>query len=200
MKALIAEDEPVTAAVLGAALRRWELTVVTAPDGEAAWRVMCGEDPPSLAIVDWMMPGMDGLELCRRIRATPSLAHMYVILLTSRDSRADVVAGLEAGADDYLVKPFDAQELRARVHAGVRILSLQRQLTEQIEELRKTIANVKQLNGLLPICCYCKRIRTDEDYWQQLEGYISEHSDAQFSHGICPGCFDNARKELDALG
>ncbi|MGH9373046.1 MAG: response regulator transcription factor [Vicinamibacterales bacterium] len=200
MHALIADDDPVTAAVLGAALRRLKLDVVTAHDGATAWDLLCGAPAPSLAIVDWMMPNVDGIELCRRIRSTPTLTHMYVVLLTARDSRADIVAGLQAGADDYLVKPFDAEELRARVHAGVRILTLQRRLTEQIEVLRETLASVKQLKGLLPICCYCKRIRTDEDYWQQLEGYISEHSDAQFSHGICPGCLDHASSELDAIG
>lgn len=198
MYALIADDDPVTAAVLGAALRRLNLEVVIAHDGAAAWDVLCGDRVPELAIVDWMMPNVDGLELCRRIRATPAHAHMYVILLTARDSRADVVAGLQAGADDYLVKPFDAEELRARVHAGVRILTLQAQLNEQIETLRETLARVKQLKGLLPICSYCKSIRTDEDYWQQLEGYLSDHSDARFSHGICPGCLDHARAELDA--
>ena len=103
--------------------------------------------------------------------------------------------GLEAGADDYLVKPFDAQ-LPARVNVGIRIVRLQQQLTEQIATLRETLANVKQLKGLLPICSYCKRIRKDEDYWQQLEGYISEHWDAQFSHGICPGCFEQVQGEL----
>jgi DNA-binding response OmpR family regulator len=198
MIALVADDDPVTAAVLQAALRRLSLDVVIAADGADAWDRITREPGPSLAIVDWMMPRVDGLELCRRIRESPEHSHMYVILLTARDSRADVVTGLEAGADDYLVKPFDAEELRARVRSGVRILSLQRQLTERIEALRQTIASVKQLKGLLPICCYCKRIRTDEDYWQQLEGYISEHSDAQFSHGICPGCIDHAHNQLEA--
>jgi phosphoserine phosphatase RsbU/P len=200
MYALIADDDPVTAAVLRGALCRWNLEVVTALDGAAAWDLIESTQSPSLAIIDWMMPGIDGIELCRRIRETPAHAHMYVILLTGRDSHADVVAGLQAGADDYLVKPFDAEELHARVNTGIRILTLQQQLTERIEALRETIANVKQLNGLLPICSYCKRIRKDEDYWQQLEGYITEHSDAQFSHGICPGCLEEANKALDDLG
>jgi sigma-B regulation protein RsbU (phosphoserine phosphatase) len=198
MRALIADDDPVTAAVLGGALRRWHLDVVTAHDGALAWDLIEGEEPPSLAIIDWMMPSIDGIELCRRIRENRTHSHMYVILLTGRDSRADVVAGLQAGADDYLVKPFDAEELHARVHTGIRILTLQQQLNEQIEALRETIVNVKQLKGLLPICSYCKRIRKDEDYWQQLEGYISENSDAVFSHGICPGCLHQAHTAMDA--
>ena len=200
MRALIADDDTVTATMLAGSLRRWNLDVTVVANGAAAWDVMAGDHPAALAIVDWMMPGVDGIELCRRIRQTPVLSHTYVILLTARDSRADVVKGLEAGADDYLVKPFDGAELRARVHTGIRIVTLQQQLTAQIATLRETLANVKQLKGLLPICCYCKRIRTDTDYWQQLEGYISEHSEAQFSHGICPGCFEHANNELSRLG
>ena len=197
MRALIADDDPVTAAVLRGALRRWNLEVAVASDGAAAWDIIQGPEPPALAIVDWMMPGVDGIELCRRVREGGSRAHMYLILLTSRDSRADIVTGLQAGADDYLVKPFDAEELRARVHTGIRILSLQERLTEQIEQLQQTLVNVRQLKGLLPICCYCKSIRKDKDYWQQLEGYLSEHSDAEFSHGICPSCLEHAHREFD---
>jgi DNA-binding response OmpR family regulator len=196
MYALVADDDRVTVALLTASLRRWNLPAVIASDGAAAWEVLTSVDPPALAIVDWMMPRLDGVELCRRVRQSPMLSHIYLVLLTARSSRADLVEGLEAGADDYLVKPFDAQELRARVNVGIRIVRLQQQLTEQIATLRETLANVKQLKGLLPICSYCKRIRKDEDYWQQLEGYISEHSDAQFSHGICPGCFELVLGEL----
>jgi sigma-B regulation protein RsbU (phosphoserine phosphatase) len=145
-----------------------------------------------------MMPSIDGLELCRRIRRTPVSANMYVLLLTARDSRADIVAGLEAGADEYLVKPFDTAELRARVHTGLRILTLQNRLAEQIVTLQQTIDNVKQLKGLLPMCSYCKRIRKDQDYWQQVEAYVSEHSEAEFSHGICPSCLEHAQSEFES--
>jgi DNA-binding response OmpR family regulator len=112
MKALIADDDPVTAAVLAGALRRLNLNPVKVSDGATAWDLLNGEDPPSFAIFDWMMPNVDGIELCRRIRRTPSLSHMYVILLTARDSRSDVVEGLQAGADDYLIKPFDTSRCR----------------------------------------------------------------------------------------
>lgn len=194
--ALVADDDPVTTAALGGALRRLDLQVSVAHDGELAWRMIQGADAPSLAIVDWMMPCLDGPELCRRIRQTPAHSHMYVLLLTSRDSRADIVAGLEAGADDYLIKPFDVHELRARIHTGLRILKLQHDLAEQIAKLKETIANVKQLKGLLPMCSYCKKIRNDADYWQQLETYISEHSDAEFSHGVCPSCFERVASDF----
>jgi DNA-binding response OmpR family regulator len=192
MRALIADDDPVTAALLAGSLRRWNLEPVVAHDGQEAWARLSEPDPPALAILDWMMPEIDGLELCRRLRSREGGAHTYVILLTGRDSSPDRVTGLEGGADDYLVKPFDIHELRARVNIGVRTVSLQQQLSAKIAALEETIANVKQLKGLLPICSYCKRIRSDEDYWQQLEGYISEHSDAQFSHGVCPGCYEHA--------
>jgi phosphoserine phosphatase RsbU/P len=198
LHALIADDDTVTATVLASALRKWDFDVSVVHDGADAWNVIQGDLRPSLAVVDWMMPGIDGLELCRRIRRTPAHAHMYVLLLTARDSRSDIVAGLEAGADDYLIKPFDPHELRARVHTGLRILTLQNRLAEQIAMLQETIANVKQLKGLLPMCSYCKRIRKDQDYWQQLEAYISDHTDAEFSHGVCPTCLDRARREFGA--
>jgi phosphoserine phosphatase RsbU/P len=120
-----------------------------------------------------------------------------VLLITARNSRTDVVAGLDAGADDYLTKPFDLEELRARVHVGLRVLALQERLNERVAELEEAMANIKQLRGLLPICSYCKRVRGDGNYWEQVEQYIAHHSDAQFSHGICPTCFHNVVEKLD---
>lgn len=186
MRILIAEDDRMSALMLSRALEQWGFDVVVVPDGAAAWACITGDRPPNLAIVDWMMPGIDGVELCRRVRATPLATYLYVILLTARTSRQDLVAGLEAGADDYLTKPFDPDELRARIRVGQRTLGL--------------IANIKSLTGLLPICGYCKRIRSEHDYWEQVESYISEHTDAVFSHGICPGCLDKAMADLDRPG
>ena len=183
MRILIADDDRMSTLMLGRALEHWGFEVVVVHDGGAAWTCITGETPPALAIVDWMMPGLDGIELCRRIRATPLPSPVYVILLTARNSRQDLVAGLEAGADDYLTKPFDPDELRARVHVGQRTLGL--------------IANIKRLTGLLPICSYCKRIRSDHDYWEQVDSYITEHTDARFSHGICPPCLAKVMDELD---
>jgi YesN/AraC family two-component response regulator len=122
---------------------------------------------------------------------------MYLMLLTSLESKGHIVAGLDAGADDYLVKPFDPEELRARINVGVRVLSLQERLADRVKELQEALANVKVLHGLLPICSYCKRIRGDDQYWQQVEGYIAQHSDAQFSHGICPTCYATVSAEID---
>ena len=190
MRILIAEDDPVSNRYLEAALRKWGYQVTVAKDGAEAWRVLDEDKAPPMAILDWMMPEMDGLEVCRKIRDTPPLARMYVILLTARTGHGNAVAGLEAGADDYVTKPFDRKELRARVHVGARVAQLQASLAERIHQLEVALANVKQLQGLLPICAYCKKIRDDRNYWRQVESYLTEHSDLQFSHGICPECYE----------
>jgi sigma-B regulation protein RsbU (phosphoserine phosphatase) len=174
MRILIADDDRVSTMILQRTLESWGYDVVATQDGLKAWEHISGGEPPQLAIVDWMMPGLDGLEICRRVRATPPASPVYVILLTARTSRQDLVAGLEAGADDYLTKPFAPDELRARIHVGERTLGL--------------LNSIKRLTGLLPICSYCRRVRADHDYWEQVESYVSKHSDARFSHGICPSC------------
>jgi len=189
MRVLIADDDRVSAAIVGAALSQWGYEVTMVWDGEAAWHHLKTESPP-LAVLDWMMPGIDGLELCRRIRRDPVTVHTHVILLTSREGGADRVAGLDAGADDYLVKPFDREELRARVQVGARVVGIHRQLAEQVHLLQQALDRVRQIEGLLSMCSYCKRIRSDEHSWEQMETYISEHSNATFSHGICPACLE----------
>jgi sigma-B regulation protein RsbU (phosphoserine phosphatase) len=183
VRILIADDDRMSTLMLSRSLEQWGFEVVVAHDGAAAWDRLVGDQPPALAILDWMMPGIDGIELCRRIRATQLRSPVYLILLTARTSRQDLITGLEAGADDYLTKPFDPDELRARIHVGQRTLDL--------------MANIKRLTGLLPICSYCKRIRSDHDYWEQVESYIAEHTDVMFSHGICPSCLTKAMEELD---
>jgi sigma-B regulation protein RsbU (phosphoserine phosphatase) len=134
------------------------------------------------------------------MRAEPHVRPAYIILLTARTGRENLIQGLDAGADDYVTKPFDFDELRARVQVGVRVVELQNALSERVRELEEALSRVKQLQGLLPICSYCKKIRDDRNYWQQVEGYISEHSEAQFSHGICPECFEKyVKPELESL-
>jgi sigma-B regulation protein RsbU (phosphoserine phosphatase) len=197
MRALVADDDRAAAAIVSRALLSWGFEVDIAHEGTTAWMVL-SEHTPSLAVIDWEMPGLDGPELCRRIRSTPALAHLYVVLLTARSSRSDLVMGLESGADDYLVKPVDANELRARVQVGARVVALQERLAEKVKELETSLARVKQLSGLLPICCYCKKIRNDHNYWEKVEVYVTEHSNARFTHGICPSCFETAKAQLTA--
>ena len=200
MRILIAEDSLVSRHLIETTLRRWGYDVLVTCDGSEAWQVLQVSEPPPLAIVDWVMPKMDGPELCRRIRQTPMTSSLYVILLTAKGMREDIVAGLDAGADDYLVKPFDPGELRARVDVGRRIVELQQSLADRVRELEEALSQVRSLHGLLPICAYCKKIRDDKNYWQEVEGYISKHSEAQFSHAICPSCYEKCVKpELEQM-
>ena len=199
MQILIADDDRVTGEILARTLRRWNYESSIVNDGEQAWDRLRAATEPTLAILDWMMPKMDGPDVCRRVREDLSLANMYLLLVTARESRADVVAGLDAGADDYVIKPFDPEELRARVAVGFAHARAAAELAERVEELQTALSNVKQLRGLLPICSYCKRIRGDDQYWQQVEGYVAEHSDAQFSHGICPTCYATVSAEIDEM-
>ncbi len=197
MRALVADDDPTTRAIVVRALERCGLVVSSVDNGASAWERATSDDPPELLVLDWLMPSVDGLELCRRIRAEPSRSHVYVILLTSRESRSDIVIGLDAGADDYVVKPFNHDELRARIRVGMRVASLQASLADRVQQLQVALSRVTQLDGLLPICSYCKRIRSDQDYWEQLESYLTQHSEAQFSHGICPACYDTVQADFD---
>jgi phosphoserine phosphatase RsbU/P len=197
MRALIADDDPVAAMAVSRSMSNWGFETAVVHDGLAAWEHLTSSNPASLAIVDWEMPGLDGPELCRRVRSDTERAHLYVILLTARNSSSDLVAGLEAGADDYLIKPVDLNELKARVQVGARVVSLQARLAEEVAELQATLDNVRRLRGLLPICAYCKRIRDDRNYWQRVEVYVSEHTDATFTHGICPSCLEAAKAQLN---
>ena len=197
MKTLIAEDDSVSRRLLQAALQKWGYDVTVTTQGHEAWEAIQQPGAPSLLILDWLMPELDGVEICRRIRASEALKSSYVILLTSRGSKEDIVEGLEAGADDYVTKPFDHGELRARVQVGARVIGLQNALAERVHQLEEAIASVKTLQGLLPICCYCKKIRDDGNYWHRVESYISGHANVRFSHGICPDCNDKLKAELN---
>lgn len=196
MKILIAEDDAVSRRLLHAALVKWGYEVVVTSNGKEAWEALQAPAPPSLLILDWLMPEVDGVDVCRLARQRTELRSAYIILLTSRGSKEDIVKGLEAGADDYVTKPFDHAELRARVLVGARVVQLQSTLADRVKELEEALASVKQLQGLLPICCYCKKIRDDHNYWHRVESYITGHADVRFSHGICPDCNEKLRADL----
>jgi DNA-binding response OmpR family regulator len=186
--------------LLEATLAKWGYEVVVTTDGLQALEVLSQPDAPSLAILDWMMPGLDGAQVCVKARELAGERLLYMILLTAKGRKEDIVEGLTAGADDYVIKPFDRSELKARINAGERILRLQAELASRVKELELALTNVKLLQGLLPICCYCKKIRDDKNYWQQVDTYVADHSEAQFTHGICPDCRDKIVKpELERL-
>jgi DNA-binding response OmpR family regulator len=199
MQILIADDDPISRRLALHALAGCGAGVDVAEDGHTAWAKVQQRTQSTVLILDRMMPGLDGMDLCRNARLMPSFPPLYIVMVTSASDPADITEGLEAGADDYVVKPFNAAELKARAQVGMRMVALQESMARRLTELEEALANVKQLRGLLPMCAYCKKIRVDDTYWQQLEGYLSEHSDAEFSHGICPECFpsvmDEVRKE-----
>jgi phosphoserine phosphatase RsbU/P len=177
-KILIAEDELIARRQLEMALVKWGYPIVVASDGAQAWQMLQEDDAPPVAILDWMMPNMDGIEICRKVRQLPPLSSMYLILLTAKGRRQDIVIGLEAGADAYLIKPFHSDELRARVQAGLRRIAIQRRLTDQVSALQR----------LLPLCAACQKIRDDQSYQQQVARYIAEHMPEDSSFPLCPHC------------
>lgn len=186
MKVLAVEDDPVSRRILVAVLEQLGYSVIPAVDGVAAWeQFQLGQ--VDAVITDWMMPRMDGLELTRRIRAEPRDRYTYVLMLTALNGRDRYLDGMKAGADDFLTKPLDREELHARLRVASRILGLQ--------------TTVRQLEGLLPICSYCKKIRDEEQKWRQVEDYVSRKTEATFSHGICPDCYERHLKpQLDSVG
>jgi phosphoserine phosphatase RsbU/P len=191
---LIAEDHYVSRHLLERNLTNWGFQVVTAEDGEAAVRILESEGAPPLAIIDWMMPRMDGLDVCKRIRRNSERPYIYLVLLTAKSHKEEIAAGLEAGADDYVIKPFDPDELRARLKVGQRVVELERQLASRVAELENALTEVHQLKRLLPICMYCKSVRDDQDYWHQIEEYIHSETGTDFSHSICPACLEKLKK------
>jgi DNA-binding response OmpR family regulator len=199
-KLLLAEDDPLTHLRVEAALAGAGYVIEWHADGQQAWDQLQRSDAPRLALLDWSMPGLDGPEIVRRARAKPDLCSSYLILLTARDTQQDIVAGLAAGADDYVRKPFDNDELRHRVRAGERILDLQASLADRVRDLERTLARVTELEKFLTICSYCKKIRAADTSWEGVEGYLAKYIDVRFSHGYCPQCYDTrVRPELEKL-
>jgi DNA-binding response OmpR family regulator len=188
VKVLVADDDAIARRVLEGVLERAGFDVLCASDGERAWDLLQRADGPRLAILDWSMPRLDGIALCRRIRQAAELDYVWVVMVTARGSREDVLAGMEAGADDYISKPYDSEELRSRLSVGRRLLELQSTLHDKIDQLESALRHVSQLQGLLPICMHCKKIRDDQDVWHRLEAYIEQHSGVMFTHSLCREC------------
>lgn len=175
MKILAVEDDAVARAVLRQALRKLGHDVIEAGDGNEAWERLQHE-PVRVVVSDWMMPNSDGLDLCRRVRRWTGVEYIYFILLTGRDATTDnQKEAADAGVDDFLTKPLDFSELWMRLRVAERIL--------------RYTTQVRQLEEMLPICSYCKKIRDDQNYWTQIESYISDRTGSDFSHSVCPDCY-----------
>lgn len=196
MKVLIAEDDLTSRILLSGALTKWGYEPMEVIDGETAWKTLQQVDAPPLAILDWVMPGMDGLEVVRRVRTIETDRPPYILLLTSRQGKENIVTGLEAGADDYVIKPFDPDELRARVQVGRRMMEIQERLLKKMTELQDALNHIHNLEKILPICSFCKKIRDDAGKWEQVESYVTKKSGTLFSHGICPDCMKKHYEEF----
>jgi DNA-binding response OmpR family regulator len=196
VRILVADDDAIGRRVLESALGKSGHDVLVVPDGAEAWRILTAPDPPALAILDWMMPGRTGVELCRKVREAVWPVEPYLIVLTSRGETVDVVTALQAGANDYVTKPFEIEELRARVSVGERIVTLQQQLIDRVRALEEALAHVHQLQGLIPICAWCRQVRNDGNFWEQVDSYLAKRSGLQFTHAICPACREKESARL----
>jgi len=192
---LIVDDVPKNLQVLGTILEEQACDIAMATSGIQAFKIIA-DVLPDLILLDIMMPEMDGLEVCKRLKDSIETKDIPVIFITAKTEVEDIIKGFERGAVVYVTKPFNAKELQARVSTHLE-LKMSRDANKQlIEKLQKALTDIKQLSGLLPICSHCKKIRDDKGYWNQIEAYILEHSDAQLSHSICPDCAQEHYPEL----
>jgi len=172
----IVEDDPTTRRLLENLTSLLGYQVESYNNGDEAWEAFATVDP-QIVISDWKMPGKDGLELCRRIRGMRSDTYTYFVLVTAqRRSRANLEQAISAGVDDFLKKPIGSDEIWNRLRVAERILDFNKQ--------------VKTLESLMPICAYCKKVRNDDDLWEQIEEYVNERTGADFTHSICPSCLE----------
>jgi PleD family two-component response regulator len=184
---LIVDDKPENLTVLRQILTEHGFRVRPAISGEIALKTVQA-DLPDLILLDIVMPNMDGYEVCRKLKADEQTRQVPIIFISALDELADKVKAFSAGGVDYITKPFQIEEVLARVNTHINLHSLQRRLEKKNIELQKALDEVKQLRGFLPICASCKNIRDDQGYWESIEIYISNHSEAQFTHSICPDC------------
>ena len=185
---LIVDDDPDVLFATSRVMKSEGYQVMTASSGEECL-ALARQHPPDLILMDVVLPDVKGFELCRAIKTDPKLKATFVVLISGMKTSADEQAdGLEDGADGYIARPVSNRELKARIRAMVRILKAERERDQLIDELQAALSKVKQLSGMLPICSHCKKIRDDKGYWKQIEAYVHSHSEAEFSHSICPIC------------
>ena len=206
IKVLITDDDPQILQLQATVLKRAGYEVLEASTGEECLEAVRAHHP-DIVLLDVMLPGLTGIEVCRQIKADKTSQDIFVILVSGVQVSSEYQAdGLDVGADGYIIKPISNKELIARVHSMVRIKRAEDALREKekeqqklISDLQEALAEIKTLKGFIPICASCKKIRDDEGYWNQLEAYISKHTDAVFSHGICPECAEKYREEIKGL-
>jgi len=200
---LVIDDNPDIRLLSTMLLKRAGYEVLEASTGQECLDIVRTHHP-SLILLDVMLPDMTGFEVCRQIKNNENLKDIFVILASGiRVSSENQAEGLDMGADGYIIRPIPNKEFLARVQAGERIKRAEDALREKegqqqalISQLEEALVEIKTLKGCIPICATCKKIRDDEGYWEYLEAYISKHTDATFTHGICPTCFEKAKTEM----
>lgn len=195
MRILVAEDDSMTRLALVKNLEKWGYETVPVSDGDRAFEMLTAEAPPRLALLDWLMPGMEGIEICRKLKDLRDEPFIYTILLTIKNEKSDIVHALDNGACDFLSKPVHTGELRSRIAVGLRLVSAKEnlievntELAEKNRALEKAFSEIKLLRGILPVCSQCRRIRNEDGEWDDLAAYVQKHSEAEFTHGLCPTC------------
>ncbi|MFH0995226.1 MAG: response regulator [Pseudomonadota bacterium] len=197
IKVLVVDDDPDVLFATSRIVESAGYKVLKASTGSECMKT-ARENRPDLILLDVVLPDTEGTELCKLIKTDPYFEGTFVVLLSgSRISSSEQAEGLDIGADGYIARPISNQELKARVKAMVRILITERERDRLIFELREAISKIKQLSGLLPICSHCKKIRDDKGYWNHIEAYIRDHSEAAFSHSICQECAKKYYPDMD---
>ncbi|MBN1933702.1 MAG: response regulator [Anaerolineae bacterium] len=185
---LVVDDTPANLKLLFQVLSGQGYQVRAVPSGERALESVRAA-VPDLILLDIMMPEMDGYQISERLKQDERTRDIPIIFISALDAVKDKVDAFRAGGVDYVTKPFQFEEVLARVETHLKLRALQKQLAQRVCELEEALAQVKTLRGLLPICANCKKVRDDQGYWQDVEVYVRDHSDVDFSHGICPDCF-----------
>jgi len=193
-RVLCVDDDPATQIILSGIIEDAGWQPEVALNATVARQTLEANPDIQVVLLDWMLPDGSGVDLCRELKAVAG-ASVYVILVTVRGAPEDVETGLDAGADDYLVKPVSPVEVRARVRTGFRAAEAQRQLAERLAQLEQALKHVSNLESLLPLCMYCRRINSSET-WQSVEDYLWEHVDVKVSHGCCPDCLSKLTRQL----
>jgi len=189
VKILIAEDELTTRMLVQVSLENWGYRVESVVNGQQAWSALKRKDAPSIAILDWEMPELDGPEVCRKVKEMGKENSPYIILLTGRDSNNDIVEGFDAGADDYMTKPFNNNELQARVRVAERLVRTQTSLTESVAELKEVLNHLEMIREGVAVCHSCWKIfNGDDGNWYTLEESAGDHADSRFFQAVCPDC------------
>jgi PleD family two-component response regulator len=193
---LIVDDTPENLTVLRQMLAEQNYMVRPALNGEIAINAV-NMSSPDLILLDIRMPGMDGYEVCKQLKSEEKTRRIPVIFISALNELDDKIKAFSLGGVDYITKPFQAEEVLARVKTHLTLRSLQKSIEDKNAQLQKALDEIKTLQGIIPICANCKNVRDDKGFWNQVETYISKHSEAEFSHSICPPCAKELYPDLN---